>query len=209
MENGNNTNQRILCIVDVQELYYGAREMYGRDYRVDYHDLKLDIAEDQGVEVEDLLLHAFVIINPAYDATRFVGMLLAEGYAVQKKFVTQDKALGPMPTNWNVGMAVTAMSHIDDADVLVLVGGNNDLVPVVKAFKNAGKRVLTYSFSSSTSATLLQRNADRAYLINKQTVYDLAEEVTGDEEENSDGPATSNNSSYRNESNNSVAQENA
>ncbi len=57
--------------------------------------------------------------------------------------------------DWDVGMALVLISLAPRLDVLILVSGDGDYVPLVEYLRNQGHRVEALAFGKSTSAKLV------------------------------------------------------
>ena len=66
---------------------------------------------------------------------------------------------GLKKADWDVGIAVDAIKTADRVDVVVLVSGDGDYVPLVDYLQNHGNRVEVLAFGKSTS-TKLREAAD-------------------------------------------------
>jgi len=57
--------------------------------------------------------------------------------------------------DWDVGLAVDAIRTSSNLDVIVLVSGDSDFVPVVEYLKNHGKRVEVVAFGKTSAHELI------------------------------------------------------
>lgn len=145
--------QRVAVFIDVQNLYYSARNFYGS--RVNFREiLKLAVGNRK-------LIRAFAYVvrtktgveEPFFSALTKLGIEtrvreLQEFYGGQKK------------ADWDVGIVIDAIKTASSAiDVIVLVSGDGDFIPLVEYLKNQGKRVEVVAFNK-TCAARLKESAD-------------------------------------------------
>lgn len=153
--------QRVGVLVDIQNMYYTARVLYGR--RVNFKNIleeavsgrKLIRAVAYGVQTEEGME------GPFFDA------LENAGYEVKKKDL-QIFAGGIKKADWDVGIAMDAVRFSKSMDVIVLVSGDGDYVPLVEYVQNtSGCRVEVIAFRESASAKLIER-ADEFFDLSKE-----------------------------------------
>jgi len=141
------TSERVGVFVDVQNLYYAARDRYSA--RIDYAKL-LDYVVRERRLVKAL---AYVVKSSDFDQTTFFSMLERYSYEprIKELRVRQD---GSAKGNWDMGMAVEIIGMADKLDVVALVSGDGDFVPLVNLIKNKGPLVEVYGFSFNTAIDL-------------------------------------------------------
>jgi len=143
-------NQRVGVFIDVQNLYYSARALHSS--RVNFgRILELAIGKRQLIRAL-----AYVIRSEAPKEQAFFDALAKQGIETQVKDI-QIFASGQRKGDWDVGMAVDAIKLADRLDVVVLVTGDGDFIPLVTYLKeNKGCRVEGVSFGRSTSSKLVE-----------------------------------------------------
>jgi hypothetical protein len=72
-----------------------------------------------------------------------------------------------MKGNWDLEIAIDALRTAPSVDVLVLVTGDGDFVPLVRQLKMMGKRVEVIAFTKS-SAPDLREAADRFFPVTRR-----------------------------------------
>lgn len=144
------TNQRVGVFIDVQNMYYSARAMY--DSHVNFGKiLEQAIAKRQLIRAI-----AYVIRSDAPKEQTFFDALGKVGLEVKSKDI-QIFPGGDKKGDWDVGVAVDAIKIADRLDVVILVTGDGDFVPLVTYLKeNKGCRVEGIAFGRSTSARLIE-----------------------------------------------------
>ncbi len=142
---------RLGVFLDVANLSGAARRLFGR--AVDYRRLmSLVVGERRLVEGRAYAIDK----GDGFDG--FARALRALGLKVLGK---RPKTFpdGTVKADWDVGLAVDALSAAEHLDAVVLGSGDGDLVPVVNALKARGLKVEVVSFEART-AVELQKAAD-------------------------------------------------
>ena len=67
-----------------------------------------------------------------------------------------EYASGLKKADWDVGIAVDAIKMLDMVDVVVLVSGDGDFIPLVEYMKNHGRIVEVSAFRETTSSRLIE-----------------------------------------------------
>ena len=150
---------------------------------IDAANLELS-AKDLGIKVSYRKLRAFFVKRGSlvfigyYTAAfgnrrhrQFLKSLTARGYKVVTKplklIKSQDVARGDIrKANFDVEIAMDAMSLADKFETLVLFSGDSDFDYLVKNLKKRGKKVLIFSFRGHISKELA-RSADQYIPITK------------------------------------------
>jgi uncharacterized LabA/DUF88 family protein len=145
--------QRVVVLIDTQNMYHSAKHLYGAHLNF-------------GKLVETLVAGRRIIRAIAYVATSktgeekgFFGALTAAGIEVKSKDVIEF-ASGERKADWDVGMAIDAVRFSDRVDVVILVTGDGDFVPLVEYLKGKGAAVEVAAFGESTSKLLRDASDD-------------------------------------------------
>ncbi len=139
--------QRVVVLIDVQNLYHSAKNLFGK--KVNFKEiLKTAIANRK-------LIRAFGYVvrtktgeeKPFFEALTNLGIEtrvrdLQEFYGGQKK------------ADWDVGIVIDAIRTSSGCDVIVLCSGDGDFIPLVEYLKNQGKKVEVIAFGETTSSKL-------------------------------------------------------
>ncbi len=139
--------QRVEILIDVQNLYHSAKNLF--QARVNFKEvLKKAIAGRK-------LIRAFAYVvstktgeeKPFFDALTSLGIEtrvrgLQEFYGGQKK------------ADWDVGIVIDAVRTAPGVDVIILCSGDGDFIPLVEYLKAQGKRVEVIAFERTTSSKL-------------------------------------------------------
>ena len=153
--------QTVAVFVDAQNMYHSARNLYKA--RVNFKELlKFSVAGRNLVKA-----NAYVIKSDIPEEQGFFEALERSGYYLKMKDL-QIFPGGMKKADWDVGIAIDAISMIQKAEVMVFVTGDGDFIPLLEYLKHQGITVEVIAFRRSTSSKLIQ-SADR--------FYDLEEEV--------------------------------
>jgi uncharacterized LabA/DUF88 family protein len=142
---------RVGIFIDDANLSASARRDLGS--RLDH----LALLESLTDQRERAVALAFVVDAPEtprdkHDA--FIRSLRSQGWDLREKRakVRHD---GSRKADWDMGMAMEILDHVDDIDVVVLGTGDGDFVPLVKRLRRLGKRVEVAAFRASTDDSLI------------------------------------------------------
>ena len=140
--------QRVGVFVDVQNMYYSAKNLYGK--KVNFANM-LRTARGERTMIRAL---AYVIRAEAMKESKFFDALEAIGFEVKAKDI-QVFAGGAKKGDWDIGIAMDAIETAPRLDVVVIISGDGDFVPLVEHLRRAfGCKVEVMSFGKSTSHML-------------------------------------------------------
>ena len=148
-------NQRVGIFIDVQNLYHSARNLYHG--RVNYAELIKNLVDGR----ELIRSIAYVVkSDTATGESSFFEALEKAGMELRMKDL-QIYADGTKKADWDVGMAVDAIRMAESLDVVILVTGDGDFIPLVDYLRwGKGTFVEVAAFGRSASAKL-QEVADK------------------------------------------------
>ena len=139
--------QRVGIFIDASNLYHSAKNLYGA--RVNFSEiLKLAIAGRNLIRA-----FAYVIKTKTQEEKLFFRALKNLGIEIREKNL-QEYTSGFKKANWDVGITIDAVKVSPTIDVVVLISGDGDFVPLVEYLKNQGKRVEVIAFSKTASSKL-------------------------------------------------------
>src|SRR3989338_1793017 len=139
--------QRVGVFVDVANMYHSAKNLYCA--RVNFNEV-LKAAVDGRRLVRAV---AYVIKSNSTEEQSFFEALDKVGFEVKMKDL-QVFAGGAKKADWDVGIAVDAISMAAKFDVIVLVTGDGDFTPLVEYLQFQGHLVEVMAFGETTSARL-------------------------------------------------------
>ena len=140
-------DQRAAVFIDTQNMYHSAKHLYGA--KVNFAALV-----DAAVGVRQVVRAiAYVAKSKTGEEQAFFDALMQNGIELKIKDV-QEFASGEKKADWDVGMAVDAVSIANKVDVVILVTGDGDFVPLVEYLKGHGCICEVVAYSESTNAKL-------------------------------------------------------
>ena len=140
-------HQRVGVFIDVQNMFYATKNLYGS--KLNYSKLLDYIARGRDL-VRSI---AYVVQTPEIDQSNFLTMLRSNGYEVRSKELKQ-RPDGSCKGDWDMGLALDALSMAERLDVVAIVSGDGDFSDLVTYLKARGVRVEVYSFPYSTAEDL-------------------------------------------------------
>jgi uncharacterized LabA/DUF88 family protein len=149
-----NKEQRVGIFIDIQNLYHSAKNLYGA--RVNYNELIKQTTKERRL-VRAL---AYVVrSDPETGEESFFDALEKTGIELRIKDIQVFQS-GVKKADWDVGIAVDAIRMADMLDVIVLVSGDGDFIPLVNYLQwGLGKGVEVAAFGK-TASSRLQEVAD-------------------------------------------------
>ena len=139
--------QRVAVLIDVQNLYHSAKNLYGS--RVNFREvLKLAVSERNLIRA-----FAYVVKTKTGEEKPFFEALTKLGIETRVRDL-QEFFGGLKKADWDVGITVDAIRISDSVDSIVLASGDGDFIQLVEYLKNRGKRVEIIAFGKSASSRL-------------------------------------------------------
>lgn len=147
--------QRVGIFVDVQNMFYSAKLLH--QSKLDYGKILKELVGTRHL----VRAMAFIVQKPDVNQAGFHEALSRMGYELRVKELKmrQDPGAREGSTakgSWEVGMTVEALRLAPKVDVVVLLTGDGDYLPLVEALKSEGCRVELVSFERSTSGDLIK-----------------------------------------------------
>ena len=140
--------QRVGVFVDVQNMYYSARNLY---------NAKVNFASILKTSVNGRKLTraiAYVIKADIKEEVTFFDALEKIGFEVKTKDL-QVFAGGAKKGDWDIGIAMDTIELAHKLDTIVLVSGDGDFIPLVFHLRHAlGCRIEVIAFGHSCSNKL-------------------------------------------------------
>ena len=143
------THQRVAVLVDVQNMYYAARNLYSS--KLEFSKLLQHIS--RGRMLTRAL--AYIVERPGMEQEKFVEVLRRNGYEVRKKMLI-ERSDGSQKGDWDLGIALDAVALADKVDTIVLVTGDGDFVTLIHHLNSRGVRVEVASFPETTALELIR-----------------------------------------------------
>lgn len=144
--------QRVVVLIDVQNLYHSARNLFGS--RVNFSEiLKKAISARKFIRA-----FAYVVRTKTGEEKSFFEALTKLGIETRIRDL-QEFYDGQKKADWDVGIVIDAVRVAPAVDTVVLCSGDGDFVPLLEYLKAQGKRVEVLAFGRTTS-TKLKETAD-------------------------------------------------
>lgn len=139
--------QRVEVLIDVQNLYYSARNLH--QAKVNFKEvLKKSIAGRKFIRA-----FAYVVRTKTGEEKAFFEALTKLSIETKVRDL-QEFYGGSKKADWDVGIVIDAIRTAPGVDVVVLCSGDGDFIPLVEYLKNQGKRVEVVAFGRTTSSIL-------------------------------------------------------
>ncbi|OGI95540.1 hypothetical protein A2917_03245 [Candidatus Nomurabacteria bacterium RIFCSPLOWO2_01_FULL_42_17] len=146
--------QRVGVFIDTQNLYHSARNLYKA--RVNFGAVLKDAVAGRKL----VRAVAYVITTEAGDEKNFFEALTKLGIETKTKDL-QIFSGGTKKADWDVGIAVDAITMAPKLDTVILISGDGDFIPLVEYLRvHSGIQVEVVSFGKSTSGKLRESAAD-------------------------------------------------
>lgn len=145
--------QRVGIFIDVQNLYHSAKNLFNA--RVNFKEiLKTAVASRKLIRAV-----AYVIKTESGEEQPFFEALIRLGIETKIKEL-QIFIGGLKKADWDVGLAIDAVRLAPSLDVIVLMSGDGDFVPLVEYLRNQGKQVEVIAFGKTASSRLREAADD-------------------------------------------------
>ena len=141
--------QRVGVFVDVQNMYYSAKNLYNS--KVNFKIILKDAVAGRRL----IRAIAYVIKADVKDENMFYDALEEIGFEVQTKDL-QIFYGGAKKGDWDVGIAMDVMRLAPKLDTVVLVSGDGDFSDLLEHAQSLGCRTEVMAFGKTTSHKLLE-----------------------------------------------------
>ncbi len=161
--------QRVGIFIDTQNLYHSAKNLYKR--KVNFQTIIKEALAGRKL----IRAIAYVITSEAGDEKGFFDALTKMGVETKTKDL-QIFTGGAKKGDWDVGLAVDAITMAPKLDAIIILSGDGDFIPLVEYLQiHSGIQVEVVSFGKSSSSKLREACDDfmdlsenpRKYLIGR------------------------------------------
>lgn len=167
--------QRVGIFIDVQNLYHSAKNLYGA--RVNYKELiKHLTGERRLVRALGYVIKAEAAVTAEHIAkieagemkqrekttkseASFFEALKQSGIELRMKDI-QIFHGGAKKADWDIGMAIDAVRMSETLDVVVLVTGDGDFIPLIEYLRAGRGKIVEVAAFSRSSSSKLKESAD-------------------------------------------------
>lgn len=143
-------NQRVGVFIDIQNMYHSAKNLYQANVNF-AKVLETAVAGRQLIRAV-----AYLVRSKSREEQSFFEAISKQGFELKIKDL-QIFAGGMKKGDWDVGLAVDAIKMADKLDVIVLVTGDGDFIPLISYLReNKGCLVEVLAFGETASAKLIE-----------------------------------------------------
>lgn len=141
--------QRVAIFADVQNMYYSAKNLY--QAKVDFGNILRETVGDRKL----IRAFAYVIKADVGQEKEFFEALHRRGFEVRAKElkVFYD---GSKKGDWDVGICMDAVRLFPKIDVMVLVSGDGDYVPLLEYARSQGVKTEVIAFGKTSAGKLFE-----------------------------------------------------
>jgi len=148
------SEQRVGVFIDVQNLYYSAKNLYGK--KVNFGNIVKEAVAGRKL----IRAIAYVVRTESQEEQPFFEALYNLGIETREKEL-QIFNSGTKKADWDVGLTVDAIRLAPSLDAVVIVSGDGDYVPLVDYLqKSSGKQVEIVAFGKTSSSRLIETADD-------------------------------------------------
>jgi uncharacterized LabA/DUF88 family protein len=141
--------QRVGIFIDTQNMYHSARDLFGA--RVNFGKLVEEVLGDRRL----VRAVAYVIRTATGEEKAFFEALTHAGIETREKDL-QIFFGGGKKADWDVGLAVDAIRIAPILDVVIIVSGDGDFIPLVEYLRYQGRQVEVAAFRATASSKLVE-----------------------------------------------------
>lgn len=144
-------DQRVGLLIDTQNMYHSAKNIYGA--RLNFKEILKTAVSGRKL----IRAIAYVIKTETGEEKGFFEALKNMGIETRVKDL-QVFYGGLKKADWDVGITVDAVKMASRLDVIVLVTGDGDFIPLVEYLKDHGIQVEVIGFAKSASSKLIEKS---------------------------------------------------
>jgi len=144
------SGQRVGVLIDVQNLYHSAKNLYGA--RVNFGEILKTAVSNRNL----IRAFAYVVSTKTGEEKPFFEALTKLGIETRVREL-QEFYGGQKKADWDVGIVIDAVRIAPSIDSLVLASGDGDFLSLVDYLRNRGKRVEVMAFGRSASGRLKEQ----------------------------------------------------
>ncbi len=146
-------NQRVGIFIDTQNLYHSAKNLYKS--KVNFGNVVLAALANRTL----IRAVAYVIRTESEEEKGFFEALNKVGIETKVKDI-RIFAGGAKKADWDMGMAIDALSMAQKLDTVILGTGDGDFVPLVEYLRSRGCQVEVIAFGKSAAGVLREAADD-------------------------------------------------
>jgi len=139
--------QKIAVLIDVQNMYHSAKNLY--QAKVNFSEILKEAISGRKL----IRAFAYVVRTKTGEEKPFFDALTKLGFETRVRDL-QEYYGGLKKADWDVGISIDAVRITPNVDTIVLVSGDGDFIQLIEYLKNQGKRVEVMAFGRSASSKL-------------------------------------------------------
>jgi uncharacterized protein (TIGR00288 family) len=139
--------QRIAVLIDVQNMYHSAKNLY--QAKVNFSEILKEAISGRKL----IRAFAYVVKTKTGEEKPFFEALTKLGFETRVRDL-QEYYGGLKKADWDVGITIDAVKVSQSVDTIILVSGDGDFLQLIEYLKNQGKRVEVMAFGRSGSSKL-------------------------------------------------------
>lgn len=140
-------DQRVAVIIDTQNLYHSAKNLYKSK-------VNFGAVVEAAVQGRKLIRAVSYVVNTeSGEESAFFEAMEKLGIEIKTKDL-QVFFGGAKKADWDVGMAVDAIKIAHKVDAIIIATGDGDFIPCVEYVKSLGCQVEAITFGRSSSSKL-------------------------------------------------------
>lgn len=146
--------QRVGILVDVSNMYHSAKNLYHR--KVNFKEVLTKAVANRKL----IRATVYAIRTENEEESPFLDALEKQGFEVRIKDL-QIFAGGAKKADWDVGITIDAIKLANKLDVIIIVSGDGDYLPLVSFLQNnKGCLVEIIAFKQTCSSKLIEEADD-------------------------------------------------
>jgi len=150
-------NQRVAVFLDIQNLYYSARDAFGR--KVNFEAVLNKVLRDRVL----IRAIAYLVKLKGVEQKGFINTLKNIGYQVRvkepkifKRFDDNGNLWTTIKADWDMGIAMDAIALSEKIDVAILISGDGDFTDLVRYLHTKGVKVEIVAFKQTAAKELIE-----------------------------------------------------
>jgi uncharacterized LabA/DUF88 family protein len=146
--------QRVGIFIDTQNIYHSAKNLHHA--KANFGAILKEVLDGRVL----IRAMAYVVTTESGEENAFFGALEKAGIEIRSKPL-QVFLGGAKKADWDVGLAIDAVTMAPKIDSVILLSGDGDYVPLVEYLqKTHGCQVEVVAFGKSSSARLIEAADD-------------------------------------------------
>ena len=157
---------KLLFLVDVQNLFYACRDSFGIDTRVDFKKLKELALNAREVRFVNAIAYLTYLKD---DFANVLKVLNRFGYETKIRPIQQhgDEL---SDTDSDMDIAADVLKYADGCQVVVVASGDADFIPLYRVLREKGIRVEVLAFDRTLSRQVIN-HVDAITLLNENVLF--------------------------------------